>query len=79
MAKPKSNDVISQVELDNLLKINDLIESDTNDSLLHELKQAILDSGKLDLRQWVELRRQLHEIEELIPHIDLIIRLKTEG
>ena len=79
MGNRKNEDVISQVDIDNLLKINDLIESDTNDSLLHELKQAILDSGKLDLRQWRELRKQLHEIEELIPHIDLIIRLKTEG
>ena len=79
MAKSSKEHVISQSELDNLLRITEFIETDTKDSLLHELKQAILDSGKLDLDQWVELRKQLHEIEELIPHIDLIIKLKKES
>jgi len=73
-----TKEIISQNEVDDLLRINEFIECDTQDSLLHELKQAILDSGKLDLDQWIELRDQLHEIEELIPHIDLIIKLKQE-
>jgi len=78
MTKSKVKDIISQDDVDDLLRISEFIESDTKDSLLHELKQAILDSGKLDLNQWIELRDQLHEIEELIPHIDLIIKLKQE-
>ena len=78
MGTSGKENVISQSELDDLLRINEFIESDQQDSLLHELKQAILDSGKLDLYQWIELRKQLHEIEELIPHIDLIIKLKKE-
>ena len=78
MADPQEKQIISQNEVDDLLRINEFIECDSKDSLLHELKQAILDSGKLDLDQWIELRDQLHEIEELIPHIDLIIKLKQE-
>ena len=35
-------------------------------------------SGKLKLKEWHTLRRKLQEIEELIPHIDLIIRLKEQ-
>jgi len=77
--KEKTEDqIISQVDLDNLLHINELIERDENDSLVCELKQAILDSGKLELLQWEALRDHLREIEELIPHIDLIIKLKKE-
>jgi len=78
MGNSGENEVISQGEIDDLLRINEFIEPDTKDSLQHELKEAILDSGKLDLSQWIELRKQLHEIEELIPHIDLIIKLKNE-
>lgn len=70
--------IISQSELDDLLRISEFIETDENDSLVCELKRAILDSGKLELTQWQALRSQLHEIELLIPHIDLIIRLKKE-
>lgn len=78
--KEKTEDqIISQDDLDNLLHINELIERDENDSLVCELKQAILDSGKLELIQWEALRDHLREIEELIPHIDLIIKLKKEG
>lgn len=72
-------EIISQDELDNLLHINEFIEQKKNDSLVSEIKQAILDSGKLELQQWDSLRDHIREIEELIPHIDLIIKLKKEA
>lgn len=78
MAKESNQHIISQDDLDNLLHINELIQRDENDSLVCELKHAILDSGKLALIQWEALRDHLREIEELIPHIDLIIKLKKE-
>lgn len=78
MAKESNQQIISQDDLDNLLHINELIQRDENDSLVCELKHAILDSGKLPLVQWEALRDHLREIEELIPHIDLIIKLKKE-
>lgn len=70
--------IISQQDLDELLRINEFIEQADENSLVHELKQAILDSGKLELHQWQSLRDHIREIEELIPHIDLIIKLKKE-
>ena len=72
-------EIISQAELDKLLHINDFIEQEKDDSLISEIKQAILDSGQLELAQWQALRGQIREIEELIPHIDLIIKLKKES
>ncbi len=77
-AKSTGEEIISQAELDSLLRINEFIELDSENSLVSELKQAILDSGKLELEQWQSLREQLKEIETLIPHIDLIIQLKKE-
>jgi len=77
MAK-KTDEIISQAELDNLLMLNDFIDKNDDKSLVSELKKAILDSGKLELAQWLALRKQLLEIEELIPHVDLIIKLKKE-
>ncbi|PCI59958.1 MAG: hypothetical protein COB35_10000 [Gammaproteobacteria bacterium] len=77
MAK-KNDEIITQEELDNLLMLNDFIDKKDEQSLVSELKKAILDSGKLELVQWLSLREQLQEIEELIPHIDLIIKLKKE-
>jgi len=74
----KNKGIISQEELDNLLMLNDFIDKKDEKSLVNELKRAILDSGKLELTQWLALREQLKEIEELIPHIDLIIKLKKE-
>ena len=71
-------EIITQADLDSLLHINEFIERNDKDSLLSELKRAILDSGKLSLSQWKALRGQLSEIESLIPHIDLIIKLKKE-
>jgi len=78
MHKNKS-EIISQEELDKLLMLNEFIDQKEGKSLVKELKKAILDSGKLELEQWLALRNQLHEIELLIPHIDLIIKLKKEG
>ena len=74
----KVEEIISQDDIDSLLRINEFIEHDDENSLVEELKQAILDSGKLELYQWQALRDQLHEIEQLIPHIDLILKLKKE-
>ncbi|GAA6170378.1 hypothetical protein NBRC116592_00480 [Colwellia sp. KU-HH00111] len=80
MAKADEVDnLISQDDLDSLLRINEFIQLDDKNSLVEELKQAILDSGKLELRQWQSLRGHLREVEALIPHIDLIIKLKKEG
>ena len=78
MVKETAQEIISQADIDSLLKINEFIEQHDEHSLVEELKQAILDSGKLELSQWESLREHLHEIELLIPHIDLIIKLKKE-
>lgn len=78
MGKNDQQDIISQAELDSLFRINEFIETKKENSLIKELKHAILDSGKLELTQWESLRDHLHEIETLIPHIDLIIALKKE-
>ena len=71
-------EILSQDELDNLLQLNEFIEEQKDHALVGELKKAILDSGKLQLGQWESLRTHIREIEELIPHIDLIIKLKKE-
>jgi hypothetical protein len=79
MAKLTEKQIISQADLDNLLHINEFIEKQDSNSLVSELKHAILDSGKLELEQWQVLRNHIREIEMLIPHIDLIIKLKKES
>ena len=76
---PKEMKILSQEDLDELLRINEFIEQNDENSLVSELKRAILDSGKLELNQWQQLRDHIQEIEELIPHIDLIIKLKKES
>ncbi len=78
MIKSAGKNIISQADLDSLLLINEFIEARDANSFVAELKHAILDSGKLELVQWQALRKQLREIEDLIPHIDLIIELKKE-
>ncbi|WP_206484515.1 hypothetical protein [Thalassotalea sp. G2M2-11] len=78
MATKKDFEILSQKDLDDLLRINEFIEQKDENSLVSELKRAILDSGKLELVQWESLRNHIREIEELIPHIDLIIKLKKE-
>lgn len=75
----KELEILSQADLDDLLRINEFIEQQDEKSLVSELKMAILDSGKLELEQWQQLRSQIMEIEQLIPHIDLIIKLKLES
>ena len=70
---------IDQNELDQLLALNGLLSDEKgpgNRSLVEELEDAVLDSGKLSLSEWVALRERLRAIERLIPHIDLIIQLK---
>ncbi len=79
MGRGKSEGILTQADLDDLLCINEFIEPQDEHSLAQELKLAILDSGKLELGQWKTLRAHLKEIEELIPHIDLIIKLKSES
>ena len=78
MAKEAEVELISQADLDDLLRISEFIEQQDENSLVSELKRAILDSGKLELVQWQSLRDHIREIEELIPHIELIIKLKKE-
>lgn len=78
MTEDKEVEILTQADLDELFSINEFIGNQDKHSLVSELKMAILDSGKLELEQWRLLRVQLREIEELIPHIDLIIKLKKE-
>lgn len=75
----EKKNLISQEEINDLLTLGGFI-SDTTEkkSLIDEIKDALLDSGKLSLREWKSLRARLHEIEDLIPHIDLIIKLKSK-
>ena len=78
--KAKENLLLSQDEVNHLLTINGFIhEGEEKTSLIDEIKDAILDSGKLTLDAWECLRSRLKEIEELIPHIDLIIQLKQKS
>lgn len=70
---------ISQEDMDSLLSGFVSEDSENKEDLLDEIYEAILDSGKLSLMQWVKLRERLREIEDLIPHIDLIIRLKSKN
>jgi len=79
MAKEVEKSILSQADLDSLLRINEFIDQHDENSLVSELKRAILNSGKLELGQWEVLRDHINEIEELIPHIDLIIKLKKEA
>jgi hypothetical protein len=75
----EKENLISQDEINELLTINGFISEERADvSLIHEIQDAILNSGKLSLREWRSLRNRLKEIEELIPHIDLIISLKEK-
>ncbi len=70
---------ISQEDMDSLLAGFVSEDGDSNQNLIDEIQEAILDSGKLSLMQWVSLRSKLREIEELIPTIDLIIKLKSKN
>ena len=81
MTEKKNTFELSQDEVDELLKINDFINEtkDRQKTLVSEIREAILDSGRLKLEEWKSLRTRLRDIEELIPHIDLIIKLKTNA
>jgi hypothetical protein len=75
---PSANN-LDQSELDDLLRINGFLADEKGrdgKSLIEEIQEAILDSGKLSLAQWQALRDRLSELEKLAPTIDLIIRLK---
>lgn len=71
--------LLSQDEINDLLTIGGFIRDHAEkSSLIDEIKDAILDSGRLRLNEWKSLRARLKEIERLIPHIDLIIELKQK-
>lgn len=69
---------LSQNEVDSLLMrfISKQVEQKT---LIDEIKEALLDSAKLSLVEWHELRDRIREIEEVVPHIDAIIKFKSEA
>jgi hypothetical protein len=72
---------IEQSELDQLLQITGFLNDQVGPnqkSLVEEIEDAVLDSGKLSYAEWVALRDRLKAIERLIPHIDLIIQLKAQ-
>lgn len=69
---------ISQEEVDTLLS-QFITVHEAKKSLLDEINDAILDSGKLSLEEWRNLRTRIKEIEQLIPHIDMIIQLKSQS
>lgn len=82
MASEDKN-LISQAEMDELMRIHDLIGGGSEKekqqlSLIDEIKNAILDSGKLTLDEWRSLRLRIEEIEKLSTHIDLIIQLREQ-
>jgi len=79
VTKRSEEKIISQSELDKLLHLDEVMEQSNNNPFIKELKQAILDPSRLKLFQWHSLRNQIHEIEALVPHIDLIIKLKKEN
>lgn len=81
MSRAETEVSLSQEEVDRLLSISGFIgDASKTDgkSLIDEIKDAILDSGKLSLDEWMGLRDRLKEIERLVPHIDLIIELKQK-
>ncbi len=71
---------LTQDMLDDLIQIQEFLTSSKSSahSLISEIRSAILDSGKLRLDEWRSLRNGLRQIEELIPVIDVIIKLKEE-
>ncbi len=74
-----NKNLISQAEIDELLAIHELIDESRTESksLIDEIQDAILDSAKLTIDQWKSLRKRIQEIEVLVPHIDMIIKLKV--
>ncbi len=80
MSNKKIEEIINQDEIDNLLRVANFVKksSKSKHNFIGEIKAAVLDSGKLNIDEWKSLRSGLKEMEELIPHIDLIIKLKEE-
>jgi len=75
-----TEEVVSQDQIDNLLQLSEFIgtKKGATRKLIKEMRAAILDSGKLSVDEWRVLRKGLAEIEELLPVIDMIIRLKDD-
>ena len=75
-----TGDILSQDQLDNLVHLNDFINSrkGATRQLIREIRSAILDSAQLSLDGWKTLRKGLAEIEDVLPVIDMIIRLKED-
>lgn len=75
-----AGDVVSQEQLDTLIQLSEFIgtKKGATRQLIREMRSAILDSGRLSLEEWRSLRAGLKEIEELLPVMDIIIRLKDE-
>lgn len=71
---------VSQEEIDRLLRLSGFLADDDgiHRSLIDEIEEAILDSGKLSLPEWITLRSRLREVERLAPTIDLMISLKQK-
>ncbi len=72
---------VSQEEIDQLLRLSGFLADDAvggRRSLIDEIEEAILDSGKLSLTEWITLRSRLREVERLAPTIDAIIALKQK-
>ena len=72
--------MISQEDINNLIEINEFIHKreGAQNSLISEIRKAILDSGKLSLEEWKSLKEGIVEIANLQSHIELIIKLKEE-
>lgn len=74
------SNLLSQADIDELIQIQDFLGSkkSATRSMITEIRSAILDSGRLRLDEWRGLRNGLRELEELIPVIDMIIKLKDQ-
>jgi hypothetical protein len=72
--------LLSQDQIDELMQLSEFISSKKGATrqLIREMRSAILDSGKLSLGEWRGLRNSLREIEELLPVIEMIIKLKEQ-
>jgi hypothetical protein len=73
--------LLTQDQINELIHLNEFIKSKkgATRAFIREMRSAILDSGKLQLEEWRTLRSSLREIEELIPVMDMIIKLKQDA
>ncbi len=75
----QSMSLLTQSDLDSVL--GNFLNEDKNSneiSLIDEIKEAILNSGRLSYREWKSLRGRVKEISEMLPHIEFIISLKQQ-